>query len=133
VDVDSHIPYEGQVDVRVKQPVDLLVRIPEWVIPAQARVRVNAMDREVSWDGRYAGVGAVKPGDTVTMTFPIEERTDTVWIEKEKYTLVRKGNDVVAIDPPGRYCPLYQRDHYRADATRWRTIERFVSDESIYW
>ena len=132
-DVDSHVPYVGQVDVRVKQPVELSVRIPEWVKPEQVRVRVSGAEREVGWDGRYAEVGAVKPGDVATMTFPISERTDVVYVEGERYTLVRKGNDVVAIDPPGRYCPLYQREHYRANETRLRSIERFVSGENIYW
>ena len=132
-DVDSHIPYVGQVDVKIKEPVDLSIRIPEWVKPGEVRVQVDGADREVGWDGRYAEVGEVKPGEVATMTFPIAERADAVWIEKEKYTLVRKGNDVVAIDPPGRYCPLYQRDHYRVNTTRWRKIERFVSKEAIYW
>jgi hypothetical protein len=133
-DVDSHIPYVGQVDVRVKEPVELWIRIPEWVEPAEARLQVNGAEREVSWEGRYAAVGGVKPGDVATLTFPIDERTDVVYIEKERYTLVRKGNEVVAIDPPGRNCPLYQRDHYRVDSTRWRKVERFVSKEQIgYW
>lgn len=67
------------------------------------------------------------------MTFPMVDRTDTVSIENETYRLTRKGNEVVAIDPPGRYCPLYQRDHYRQNNTRWRETERFVSQEQIYW
>ena len=129
----SHIPYTGQVDVNVKQPVDLSIRIPEWVQPTQVAVQVNGAHREVGWDGRYAVVGEVKPRDVATMTFPIEERTKVGWIEKKKYTLVRKGNDVVAIDLPGRYCPLYQREHYRQQCTRWRRIQRFVSKEDIHW
>jgi hypothetical protein len=64
---------------------------------------------------------------------PHRERTDVVYVEKERYTLISKGNEVVSIDPPGRYCPLYQRAHYRAGSTRWRKIERFVSNESIHW
>ena len=132
-DVESHIPYVGQVDVRIKQRVDLSVRLPEWVKPDEARVQVNGDDRRVDWQGRYAVVGEVLPGDVATMTFPIAERKSTVWIEKESYALVRKGNDVVAIDPPGRICPLYQREHYRANETRWRRVERFVSDEDIHW
>ena len=32
-DIDSYIPYTGRVDVKIKQPVDLLVRIPEWATP----------------------------------------------------------------------------------------------------
>ena len=132
-DIDSHIPYVGQVDVKVKQACDLSIRIPEWVTPGETRCQVGDMDRSVEWDGRYAEVGTVKPGDVVTLTFPINERTDDVYIEKRKYTLVRKGNDVVSIDPPGRICPLYEREHYRTDTTRWRKIERFVSNESIHW
>ena len=132
-DVDSHIPYVGQVDVKIKEPVDLSIRIPEWTKPADIRVRVNGSDRALGWDGRYVLVGDVAPGDVATMIFPISERTETAWIEKQRYTLVRKGNDVVAIDPPGGYCPLYQREHYRQNATRWKSTERFVSSEDIYW
>ena len=96
-------------------------------------MRVGDADREVGWEGRYAEVGEVKPGDVVTVTFPISERIDKIYVEKRPYTLVRKGNDVVFVDPPGRYCPLFMRDHYREDATRWRRAARFVCDEEIHW
>jgi len=132
-DVDSHLPYQGQVDVRVKQPVELSIRIPEWVKPEETRVQVGGRERPIQWEGRYAVVGAVKPGDVATLTFPIFERSDMVFVEKERYTLVRKGNDVVAIDPPGRYGPLYQRNHYRVNSTRWRRIERFVPKLQVRW
>jgi hypothetical protein len=132
-DVDSHIPYTGQVDVKIKQPLDLSIRIPEWVSPDETRCHVAGTERSLRWDGRYARVGAVRPGDVATLTFPISERTDVAYVEKETYKLVRKGNEVVNIDPPGKYLPLYQRAHYRAGTTRWRKIERFVSHETIHW
>ena len=132
-DVDSYLPYVGQVDITVRKPVELTLRISEWVSPSQSRIQVNGSDRRVDWLGRYAVVADLVPGDVVRMTFPISERTDTVWIEKRTYTLVRKGNDVVAIDPPGRHCPLYQREHYRQNTTSWREAERFVSDEHVHW
>ena len=132
-DVESHIPYQGRVDIKIKQAVRLEVRIPEWVSQTETRCRVNGTDRRGSWDRRYLQVGSVNPGDTVTLTFPIGERTDVVHIEKERFTLVRKGNDVVSIDPPGRVHPLYQRQHYRDNATRWRDMERFVSSETLHW
>ena len=71
---------------------------------------MNGQERALSWAGRYARVGGMVPGDVATLTFPIGERTDVVYIEKERFTLVRKGNDVVSISPPGRFCPLYQRE-----------------------
>ena len=96
-------------------------------------MRVNGEERRVDWAGRYVRAGDVRRGDVATVTFPIVERTDSVYVEKERYILTRKGNDVVKIDPPGGCCPLYQRDHYRVGSTRWRKIERFVSNEEIHW
>ncbi|MFN8006891.1 MAG: hypothetical protein U0V70_07700 [Terriglobia bacterium] len=86
--------------MKVKQQAHLLVRIPEWVTPDQTHCRVNQRERTLSWEGRYAVVGGVHAGDLATLTFPMVERTDKVLIEKAAYTLIRKGNEVVAIDPP---------------------------------
>ena len=125
-DIDSHIPYTGRVDIRVKTPCDLSVRIPEWVSPSETRCEVSGTARETGFNGRYANVGAVKPGDVVTLTFPISERTEEVWIEKRRYTVVIKGNEVVRIDPPGSVCPIYQREHYRNNTPlrpEYRSVE----------
>jgi len=132
-DVNSHIPYMGQVDVRIRKPVELSLRIPEWVRPADIRVSVDDRDRPITFDGRYALVGDVVPGNTASMTFPIAERTETLLIEEREYTAILKGNDIVSMDPPGEFCPLYQREQYRSNTSRWRKTERFVSNEFIHW
>ena len=132
-DVDSHIPYRGQVDVKVKQGLDLEIRLAEWVAPEDARCTVDGVPRALAYAGRYAQVGAVKSGQTVTLSFPIPERTDRVIIEKRPYTLIRRGNEVVWIDPPGKNRPLYQRGHYRTGQTAYHKIIRFASDAEIPW
>ena len=137
-DVDSHIPYAGRVDVKVKQNLKLEVRIPEWVEPEQARCEVDGVAREPTFKGRYAKLGEVDAGQTAVLTFPIPERTKKVHIQGppggvNEYTLVLRGNTVVAIDPPGRYLPLYQRGHTRTGKTLWRKVRRFVSDDEIPW
>jgi len=132
-DVLSHIPYDGRVDVKVKQDLRLEIRLPEWVTPGEARGAVDGDPRKLTFDGRYAHVGSVRAGEEVTLQFPIRERTDRVVIEKRPYTLIRRGNDVVWIDPPGRNCPLYQRGHYRQGKTLWSTVRRFVPDAEIPW
>ena len=132
-DVHSHIPYAGQVDLAVKKPCKLRVRIPEWTQPGDVRCTVNGEARSLSWEGRYARVGEVRAEDQVSVCFPIAERTEEVSIEKHRYTLILRGNEVVKITPPGEYCPLYQRDHYRHDDTRWRKMTRFVPEEQIFW
>ncbi len=142
-DVDSYIPYEGRVDIKVKKACELSVRIPEWVAPKQTRCQVDGVDRLLSSEGRYAVVGSVKVDDVVSVTFPIFERTSVVNLaeifpglpegEQYIYTVTRKGNDVVHIDPPGKHCPLYQREHYRENKARFKTVERFVAESPIEW
>lgn len=133
-DVNSHIPYAGRVDVRVKCKIkQLKVRIPEWTTPRQIKCTVNRRKRQLDWVGRYAIVHQVASKDEVTLTFPIFERKRETDIQSQHYHLITRGNEVVDIYPRGRFCPLYQRDHYRNDQTRWRKADRFVSDESVYW
>ena len=132
-DVDSYVPYAGQVDVRVKQPVTLRVRLPEWARPGDLVTQVDGTVRETAQQGRYAVVGEVAPGQTVGVSFPLPNRTDHVHIEKRPYTLKRRGNDVIAIDPPGRHLPLYQRQHYASGSPRFRRVERFIPERVVHW
>ncbi len=133
-DVHSHIPYTGQVDIVVKRACkELRVRIPEWVTPQQVSSKINGKKRQLNWDKRYALVGPVAGKDEVTMSFPISERRRETDIECQHYHLITRGNEVVDIYPRGRFCPLYQRDYYRTDTTRWKKVQRFVSNESIAW
>jgi hypothetical protein len=132
-DVHSHIPYGGRVDVHVKEDLRLEMRLAEWVQPAEARCTVAGAPHALTFVGRYAQVGAVHAGQEVTLEFPLPERTEHVVIEKRPYTLIRRGNEVVWIDPSGKNRPLYQRGHYRGGETLWRTVRRFVPDVEIPW
>ena len=125
-DVDSYIPYEGQVDVKMKASCDLEVRIPEWVKPGEVSASVNDESRPLAFQGRYALIGSDNAEDLVTVTFPILERTVETTIGEVPYSLIIKGNDVVSIDPPGKWYPFYQRAKYRENQVRWVTRERFV-------
>ena len=132
-DIDSHIPYAGIVDVHAKQPLAVEIRLPEWVKQEDANATVDGAARALTFDGRYARVGRVDAGQCVRLQFPVVERTDSVIIEKRKYTIIRRGNEVVHIDPPGRNCPLYQRGHYRCGETLWKKTTRFVPEREIEW
>ncbi len=132
-DVNSHIPYQGQVDVKVKEPVELAVRIPEWVQPEDTKCTVNSAAIEPRFDGRYAAVGKVVPDDLVTLAFPIAERSEWINVEKRAYRTLLKGNTCVDIDPSGVNVPIFQRGHYRGNETRWRNRTRFVADQQIDW
>jgi hypothetical protein len=132
-DVDSYIPYTGRVDLRAKQSLQLQVRIPEWVKPGEAECDIDGESRKLTWKDRYAKVGKIETGQTARVTFPIFERTEKCNIEGFDYTFLIKGNDVVQVDPPGKFCPLYLRAHYRTGEPLYRKVRRFVAREEIPW
>ena len=132
-DIDSYIPYTGRVDVKARQAMNLEIRIPEWVKPSEVKCTVDGGIRDLSFSGRYARVGRVRQGDKVSMTFPISERTEKRSIEGFDYTFTFRGNDVVYVDPPGKYAPMYQRGHYRTGKPLFRKVTRFVAEDELPW
>jgi hypothetical protein len=136
-DVYSHIPYEGRVDLKMKQPCrNVQLRAPEWVGSASPDLvcKVNGESRTLSWQGRYVNTGPLKPGDQVIVTFSIREQTVQENIGPVKYTLMLKGSTVISIDPKGKNVPLYQgRERYRSSQAPFKEVTRFVSSENISW
>ena len=109
----------------------VFVHAPEWITAENREIKamVDGKPRSLNWQGRYLDLGPAASGQTVTVKFPISERTVQETIGTIKYRLLMKGNTVVRIDPSGKKCPLYQRDHYRENQVRWRSVKRFVADE----
>ena len=103
------------------------------VQPEETKCTVNTGDRKLEFDGRYAVVGKVVPDDLVTLAFPITESCKWINVEKRAYRILLKGNTCVDIDPPGVNVPLFQRDHYRENETRWRNRMRFIAEQQIEW
>jgi hypothetical protein len=133
-DVYSFIPYQGRVDVRVKVECPALrLHAPAWVdadTPGLS-ASVDGGRRPIRWEGRFLLLGPVGAGQTVRVEFPIEERAVTAVMSKKPYTLVVRGDTVVAVDPPGVTGPLYRREHFRQSEPAWKEVTRFISDEGI--
>ncbi len=136
VDVCSYIPYQGKVEIVVKKPLNaVLLRVPEWLNPNDPDVTASTAKghRQFTWEGRYLNLGSAVPGEMLTVTFPISTRHVTETIGKIACTLEIKGNTVVAIDPPGKNGPLYERAYFRGSEAPMRKVERFVPDDPIKW
>ncbi len=134
LDIRSFIPYQGKVEFQFKQSAaKFLARMPEYVEQGSDKVqcKINGSDRSFTWSGRYLDLGRVEADDEVVVTFPIGTRTVTERIAGVDYTLLIKGNTVVQITPPGKFCPLFQREYLREDQPRWREVQRFVSGKLI--
>jgi len=133
VDVYSYIPYEGKVRLKIKKPcTEVNVRMPEWIPQNSSDVKCSTNEKcsKFNWKGRYIDLGVGNPGDIITITFPISERTVHEKIVNKDYTFVIRGNTAISIDPPGKYCPLYQREYYRSNMS-WRPVRRFVAEQVI--
>ena len=108
LDVDSYLPVEGKVVLHIKDAPTVAVRMPEWCAPAEVQVSVNGQPSRALVEGHFVQVGFLKPGDEVTLTFPVPERTLHRVIGEIPYKLVLRGSNVVSIDPKGVACPLYE-------------------------
>jgi hypothetical protein len=134
-DLHSYVPFEGKVVLKIKENCDrALVRMPEWVAAGSRQVacEVNGRGNSATWHGRYIDIGNAKPGDTITVQFPLPGRKVKETIGDLDYTLEIRGNTVISIDPPGRNGPLYERTYYR-QPVKWRKADRFVPEKTIVW
>jgi len=102
---------------------------------------------QINWRDRYIVIDKVKAGKTVSVTFPISERTVTEKVGGVVYAFIIKGSTVVSINPlnaegidsiyalppQAKNCPFYQRSHYRENRTLWNKKSVFVPEENIKW
>jgi hypothetical protein len=131
-DINSYIPYTGLVEIKTKQPLrSLQVRAANWVDKQRVICRVGEEMRRISWSGNYVEAGGVKPGETVTLEFPLEERREKLESFAHKYEAVFRGNDCVELTPGGEYYSLFQREHYRVNQPRYAKTRRFACENTI--
>ena len=109
LDVDSHLPVEGKVVLHVKDAPRVAVRMPEWCDPREVRTSIGQKGVETQVDGRHVRVDGTRPGDMVTLTFPVPEQTTHRVIGEIPYKLTLRGSNVVHIDPGGVAYPFYER------------------------
>ena len=158
LDIDSYLPYEGKVMIRNKTARKLSVRIPRWVDQRALQSSLNGEVVSPDWLGRYAVLDGLKPGDLVTMEFPVAEETATFRIEgsierfrweSKEYTCSFKGSTLIDISPrdetlerdhryigdPTAYgtIPIYLRDHFKRDKAPMKKVTRFVSPRVLDW
>jgi len=102
IDVLSHLSHEGRVDIAVKMPIRVSVRIPRWTDIREAVVHVNGVVREPERLGRYLTARDLEPGDRLTVTFPIGEASAIYTINKgtpieETYECCFRGSTLVEL------------------------------------
>ena len=108
LDVDSYLPAEGKATLRIKDAPTVAVRMPEWVDPSEVHVTVDGNERRAVVDGRRLRLSLLRPGNTVTFTFPVSDRIVHRVLGEIPYKLTIRGSTVTEIDPKGVVYPLYK-------------------------
>lgn len=115
-DVSSHLPFEGRVDVTARRHLrELRIRIPSWAGYAAVRVQRRRslsspegalLQTEWAPDGTVS-IKDLSKGEVLSVTFPLAEDETVEEAAERRYVTTWRGDDVVAISPPGRYRPFY--------------------------
>ena len=132
VDIDSHLPYEGRVDIRNKQARTILVRVPMWVDTAEVKSSVSGSSTKPAELGRYLVFDGLKPGNTVTVQFPIPESTERYWLAGREFAMTMRGSTVTSVKPELKdptLIALYQRPQYKTGGKApLRKTTRFAAE-----
>jgi hypothetical protein len=134
MDVDSHLPYEGKVDLHNKQAQMALVRIPNWVEMDQVRCFVEGKAANPFQSRRYLVFANLHEGETIRLEFPNPKSEEQYTIAGERHKVTFRGSTVVDIEPRAQgpeLIPLYQRSHYWAEKAPMRTKRRFVAEKVL--
>jgi hypothetical protein len=111
VDVVAHEPWVGRIDVRVVagSPRNVFIRLPGHAAISQAKMLLDGAPINILWQGRYASFEGVRPGQTVSLVYPLFEDTHTYTIAGNTYAGHWRGHTMIEINPPGERYPIYQR------------------------
>ena len=146
MDVDSWLPYEGKVVLRKKSAREAFVRIPAWADRKTVACALGDRAIEPSWLGSYVRFRDLRPGDRITLRFPITETTEEWTIpklrdsqpgpERQVHRCRFRGNTLVEISPPlAPGSPLYQNRarRYAVAAPPLHTVTRYVTPAVLQW
>lgn len=118
VEVVSCLPHRGEVSVLVKDARRILIRIPEWAPKDRTKAYVDKENVPVEWKGAYILFEQVRPGQQLTVTYPLritEVKEVIKGHEFVEYTEKWRGNTIVDISPPGTWIPMFQRPELESE------------------
>jgi hypothetical protein len=107
LDIDSYLPAQGKVVLKIKNAPAVMLRLPAWCEPAQVQISVSGMSRSPAVIRRSIYLDQLNPGDQVVITLPLPDETVTRLIGDLPFRLTLRGSNVINIEPKGTALPLY--------------------------
>jgi len=147
LDIHSYLPYESKVVIRNKTARELFVRIPLWADRGEVTCLNNGLNTQTAWFGNYLRINDLRPGDEVTIEFPMVETTERWTVhqvqwpgnrigEQVTHTCHFRGNTLIEMTPGlSSDSPLYtgRKTQFSKDETPMKTVTRYASPVSLRW
>jgi Beta-L-arabinofuranosidase, GH127 len=112
-EVVSFLPDEGRVTVKARVASSYFMRPPSWASRSAVRAFRNAHAVHAEWSGDYIAFSHVKPGEELTITYPIvgfDHTAGGLWASAPALQMKYKwrGNMVAQSDPPATRFPIFR-------------------------
>ena len=107
LEIRSYLPAEGRMELEIKKPVDVYVRIPSYVSADQLQTNVNGSELPIQMIGRYLLVPKQEEKALAILEFKQQAVIEEETIAGETYRVEWLGDTVWNITPAGRLAPLY--------------------------
>jgi hypothetical protein len=106
--VISYEPAEGRLEVMVREPLVLRLRVPSWAVPDSLTLAVDGVPREPRRGGGYVLVDEVPAGSRVTLGYRLVEREEGFTVNDETTLAYWRGGSVHDVLPDRGPAPIYQ-------------------------
>lgn len=113
--VVSFLPENGRLTVKAAVADTFFLRPPHWAPRDQVQAFVGTQAVPVKWSGAYVEFPGVKPGDELTITYPLlhfQHEAGGSWKQFAPGATVTYewlGNTVIGVDPAPEKTPMFSR------------------------
>lgn len=107
VSVQTWLPEDGRIEVRLKRSRNLHLRIPPWA-REDLTVEHNGQVVPAEWHGNYLRFKDMKPNDAVRVNFTVPESRQEMEVSGRRFVIHWRGDVVTRVAPEGQFLPLYR-------------------------
>ena len=107
LEIRSYLPARGRIELDIKHPSDVYVRLPKYVTAEGVRVNVDGSELPNRIVGNYLLVPQQSEQVTASIEFEQHKSVKDETIAGETYRVEWLGDTVWNMTPAGRFAPLY--------------------------
>ncbi|MBM3498973.1 MAG: hypothetical protein FJX74_09920 [Armatimonadetes bacterium] len=105
--VISFLPHEGRLTVIARKRANYLLRPPSWTPRGEVKTYLDGEPIPAAWKGDHVLFARAKPGQELTITYPLVDVTQVLHVADHDYTYRWLGNTVLSVEPKNEWLPIF--------------------------